>query len=260
MKDWIQLPDVQPEHIVASRMMKKMLTGNLNAPIDSQPSFPFKERHLLRAQLARIQHSTQICPKGQFEVDEENNNKIKFAEEAPAMGTEELKSLENWSHYPSIILKAGRCTHPAADGLDEEAAKEKLDKLNEEDPAVDRFKILQEDTKVTGIDSWVSKVVGDTQLYNKVGGAEGTISYAVNVISSNRWPGAVTVAKGGQYCSIYVGDCIKRGDTFFNPTEPPEVQKEAPEQPEQIEPQGKEEEVKKEGEEGNEEGQNEEDN
>ena len=55
-----------------------------------------------------------------------------------------------------------------------------------------------------------------------------------------RWPGAVTVAKNGVYCSIYVGDCIKRGDNYFNPTEPPEVMADPSEGVEQPEPQGKE--------------------
>jgi radial spoke head protein 4/6 len=57
MGDWIQLPDAEPHHIVAARMIKKMLTGNLNASVDSCPPFPGKERNLLRAQIARIQHN-----------------------------------------------------------------------------------------------------------------------------------------------------------------------------------------------------------
>jgi hypothetical protein len=32
--------------------------------------------------------------------------------------------------------------------------------------------------------------------------------------------------------SIYVGDAIKRGDTSFNPTEPPEVMKDPYDSPE----------------------------
>ena len=31
------------------RNFKKLLTGNLNSPVDSNPRFPGKERHLLRA-------------------------------------------------------------------------------------------------------------------------------------------------------------------------------------------------------------------
>lgn len=54
LNDWIQLPEVQPEHIVAARQISWMLTGKLNAAIDSNPPFPGKERHFLRAQLARI--------------------------------------------------------------------------------------------------------------------------------------------------------------------------------------------------------------
>jgi len=55
--DWIQLPDCEPHHIVAARMFAKLLTGNLNSSVDTNPPFPGKERHLLRAQLARIQHT-----------------------------------------------------------------------------------------------------------------------------------------------------------------------------------------------------------
>lgn len=222
MGDWIQLPDVQPEHIVASRMVKKMLTGNLNAEVNSCPPFPGKERNLLRAQLSRIQHSTQICPKGTYEIDEETQEE-KFPEEAPDTSTEALKSLENWAHRHQYVLKAGRCTHKLPDGLAEEERDAAMEKLNEEDKPEDRFKAINEDTTVPGMEgAWLNKVCGDTQQYNKVGG-EGTTSYAVNVLKSLRWPGAVTVAKNGKYCFIYVGDAIKRGDNSFNPTEPPEV-------------------------------------
>lgn len=54
MNDWIQLPDLQPNQVIAARSIVKLLTGNLNATIDTNPPFPGKERHLLRAQLARI--------------------------------------------------------------------------------------------------------------------------------------------------------------------------------------------------------------
>jgi hypothetical protein len=42
--------------------------------------------------------------------------------------------------------------------------------------------------------AWLSKVVGDIQPYNQLPPKEGTVTYAVNVIRSLRWPGAVTVA------------------------------------------------------------------
>jgi len=84
-------------------MIKKQLTGDLNATIDSQPPFPFKERHLLRAQLARIQHATQIAPAKMYEL-EEDTGAVKFSEEGPDLATESLKPLEAWAHFPPIIL------------------------------------------------------------------------------------------------------------------------------------------------------------
>lgn len=84
--------------------------------------------------------------------------------------------------------------------------------------------------------SWVSKIVGDQQTYNQAGGKEGTVTYAVNVIKSLRWPGAITVQKGGKFCSIYVGHGLKTGDASMNPTEPPEVQRDPEDQDEMPEP------------------------
>jgi len=56
-----------------------VFSGNLNSSIDSCPPFPGKERHLLRATLARIAQATQLCYKGTYEVDEDG--KVKLAEE-----------------------------------------------------------------------------------------------------------------------------------------------------------------------------------
>jgi len=57
-----------------------VITGDLNASIDSNPSFPGKERHFIRAQIARISHGTYIVPKGLYELDEETEE-VKLAEE-----------------------------------------------------------------------------------------------------------------------------------------------------------------------------------
>jgi radial spoke head protein 4A len=80
LNDWIQLPDCKPEHIEASRQIKHIMTGDLNAELNSNPIFPGKERHFLRAQLARIFAATTISPKGLFEIDEETNL-MKFADD-----------------------------------------------------------------------------------------------------------------------------------------------------------------------------------
>lgn len=56
------------------------------------------------------------------------------------------------------------------------------------------------------------------------------------MLKSLRWPGAITVQKGGKFCSIYVGYGIKAGDASMNPTEPPEVQRDPEDQEEMPEP------------------------
>jgi len=118
-------------------------------------------------------------------------------------------------------LKVGRCSHTAPTGIPDDQVEDFVAKQAEDDKVEERFKGLNEDTPVVGHDSaWISRVCGDTQAYNK---GEGTVSYATNVIKSLRWPGAVTVSRCGEYCSIYIGDGVKRGGQSYNPISTPEV-------------------------------------
>jgi|TARA_B110000503_G_C7016014_1_gene357766 radial spoke head protein 4A len=104
-------------------MIKHVMTGDLNASIASNPPFPGKERHFLRAQLSRIFHATAIVPKGMYEMDEETSE-MKMAEEFAMPGCEELKSFEAWGNWLPIILKGGRTTHARPTGVSEEEAEE----------------------------------------------------------------------------------------------------------------------------------------
>ena len=239
LNDWIQLPDCKAEHVIRARQIKHVFSGDLNGTVDSNPSFNGKERHLLRATLARIFSATCIVPKGLYEMGEEEEGKLpemKFAEEAPPLGTDELRSLEAWSNLYPIILKAGRTTHLKPTGMDEEAAEARLAELMEEDKTEERFRDINAHEKIPDMEiAWISKVVGDTQQYNKQVG-EGTQSYAVNMIKSLRWPGSVTVAKGGKFTSIYVGWGLKKGESSYQPIEPPEVQVDPDDQAEMPEP------------------------
>ena len=147
-------------------MIKHVFTGDLNATIDSSPPFPGKERHLLRVQLARITHATEICPKGIYEIDEESGD-VKMAEEPPAAETEALKSAEAWGHRHPNILLVGRCSHQAPEGLDDDARDAEIARLAEEDKVEERFRALSEDTPMPGLETaWLSKVCGDNQPYN----------------------------------------------------------------------------------------------
>lgn len=134
--DWVQLPEVSPEQIKIAKLIKHVFTGNLFADVDTNPPFPGKERHYLRAQIARITHASLLVPKGMLEFDDEANE-LKYAEEWALPSTEELKSLESWGHLPNVILKSGRTSHYIPPGLDEEAADEIKTKLEEQDPLVE---------------------------------------------------------------------------------------------------------------------------
>ena len=73
---WTRLPDIGPTHIGAARKVKVLFSGDLERNIVCNPFFFGKEKHLLRAQIARIVHSTVLVPKGSYKLDEENEREI----------------------------------------------------------------------------------------------------------------------------------------------------------------------------------------
>lgn len=165
LNDWIQLPEATPEHIMVATQIKTQFTGNLNAKIDSCPPFPGKERHLLRATVARITHATELCPKGMYLGEaEEETGEHKLDDEFTIGGIEDLKSLENWSHRHPNVLQVGRCSHTNPVGVPEEEIEDFIAKRDEDDKVEERFRDLSQDTPVTGLETaWISRVVGDTQ-------------------------------------------------------------------------------------------------
>jgi len=236
LDDWVQLPDANPAHITAARQFKQILTGDLNAKVHANPPFLGKERHLLRAQIARIGHATTIFPKGMLEPNEEQEGELVYTEDFTQPPLADLNSTEAWAHQFPIILKAGRITHQRPNLPDEEA-DEALAKLEEEDKVLEKLMTLNEDSPILPLETaWLLKIVGDNQPYNPDGDEEGTLIYAANVIKSLRWPGAYTVAYDGRYTNIYVGYGLKHGDVSYNPTSPPDVMQDPDEKPEQPEP------------------------
>ena len=237
LNDWIQLPDCRPIHVKQARQIKHVFSGNLNAEVDTNPAFSGKERHLLRATLARIFHATAIAPKGLYVIDEEVPDLMKFGEEFVFPKTEELKDIKAWGNVHGIILQAGRTTHMPPN-VPEDDLPAAMEELEAKDPTVERFRDIGEHALFAAEQPcWISKVVGDTQQYADASGAEGeNVSFAVNIIKSLRWPGALTVSKGGKCTSIYVGHGMKKGDPSYNPIEPPTVQEDPEEEEEKPEP------------------------
>ena len=58
----VELPDVKPSQIRISRQIKYTLTGNLENPIHSNPTFIGTEKHYLKCIIVRIYHGAKIVP------------------------------------------------------------------------------------------------------------------------------------------------------------------------------------------------------
>lgn len=234
LDDWVQLPDSEPKYITAARQIKYIVTGNLNADLNTNPKFPGKERHFLRAQIARISHTTTIIPNGFMGPNEENDKEIQYTEEFVAPSVTDLSNLENWVHNYQNILLAGRAEHEAPN-VPEEELDEAMAALEEKDPLIERLKGINEDKPVFKEleGAWTVKLVGNPQQY---AGEEGTVAYNCVMLKSLRWKGATTVSQNGQWGSIYIGYGVKTGDVCFNPTTPEDILDDPPEAVEQPEP------------------------
>jgi radial spoke head protein 4A len=175
LSDWVQLPESEPRYIHAARNIKYLVTGNLNADLNTNPKFPGKERHFLRAQIARISHTTTIVPKDYLGPNEDNERLIKFSEEFASPAASDLNNVENWVHHYQNILLAGRAEHEIPN-LPEEEVEEAVAALEEKDPFIERLKGINEDKQVhkTIDGAWVTKLVGNNQQY---AADEGTSSY-----------------------------------------------------------------------------------
>ncbi len=112
MSAWKKLPNLLPEEIGVSRQIKHIFTGDLDAPVISNPYFEGKEATLLRAQIARITHATTLVPREHFKVSEDDDRKtekVDFSEEEAKKPptNDDLMSLDMWVHFLPNILMVG---------------------------------------------------------------------------------------------------------------------------------------------------------
>lgn len=230
---WVRLPAARASHIVASRKMKKLLTGDLNSQVLSMPWFPGKERHFLRAQIARISATCTLAPEGWYEKDEEAAIPGTIKEAAGAvealagLGAEGLGDQPgaSWVHRMSPLNKIGKCSYPDVDTLMEaettpESSKPALKVIAAQKEAeggeLDK-EILssiegdlgdkKEGDESGMITAWSFKVFGDKGVY-KIADAE-KAHHQVMAARSNIWPGAVAVAQGTKFANIYIGYATK---------------------------------------------------
>lgn len=82
LEAWTQLPDLTPSDVQAARDTKIHFTGDLERKIITNPFFFKTEKSYLRAQIARIVHSTTIIPRGMFKTNPENDKEVDEAPDA----------------------------------------------------------------------------------------------------------------------------------------------------------------------------------
>jgi len=209
---WTKLPNVTMYQICAARQFKRILTGNLDAPVPSYPPFEGVEQHLLRALIARIVGATSISPDGFFDLDEEDPPQVKPAE-AEAMAerfpkpSSELKDAEAWKHHEPDLNKLGR-VQAMPEQLDENGEPVEVEDPVEASPLLDAIK-------------------PEIWTFRSCPGGAGTAASSAVVARSLQWPGAVAVAAGRRFVNVYVGFAVPyEGPKPYSPPLPAPLQKE----------------------------------
>ena len=164
LDEWKQLPDCRPEDILNARSIKMNFTGDLDRQFFTNPSFFDTERVYLRAQIARISHSTTLIPRGLFRLTEDNPRDIEenTPEEDEPMKIPTVRDMGDasmWCHYTPSILKQGRLQHAEGQPLDgeEDVEAEELQRREiAKDPWEARLKPISSDAKTRGgTPAWV---------------------------------------------------------------------------------------------------------
>lgn len=100
---WTKLPDLKPSQIMAARQIKVKFTGDLQRKVFTNPYFFGTEMHYLRAQIARIAHSTAIMPRRLWKLSEDNERDIEEAtteegDPVPYPSVLQLANAGEWGH------------------------------------------------------------------------------------------------------------------------------------------------------------------
>eukprot|EP01060_Flectonema_neradi_P011081 TRINITY_DN18142_c0_g1_i1.p1 TRINITY_DN18142_c0_g1~~TRINITY_DN18142_c0_g1_i1.p1 ORF type:complete len:562 (+),score=151.02 TRINITY_DN18142_c0_g1_i1:180-1688(+) len=239
---WRALPDVKPCHIQAARLIKKLFTGNLSAPIQCHPPFPGSEAEYLRAQIARISFGCKVAPKGMFKPPEEEEDEdapkkesnkrppyetvpeLTPVEDVPeeddteawanetlatwARGYEHdaLMNISNWVHIePEILKSQGRTTEHKFTSEDEEEAEADTPPPGPIEEIHSICSGADEDDSLNFPMHWHSKNCSWT--VRKAATQPSVKAMQVYLLKSLRWPGAVC------YASVH---STKPGSQFCN--------------------------------------------
>lgn len=244
---WTQLPDLKTKNLIAARQIKVLMTGNLEAKIMTNPFFFATEKFYLRAQIARISHSTSLVPKGYYRMVEESN--VEIEENTPEEGpipipsTHAMGDCANWVHHSQSILKIGRVSlqdPEMADG-DERDPEEVKKEMEKQDPSEKRLKSISDDDRVKGeLPAWVVRLAGECDTFSNANPAVNARSnYGVAYARSLWWPGAYNFFSSSRWTSIYVGNGLKYEKETYYPVCPPVILDDPVEKETHAEPCGK---------------------
>lgn len=228
---WELLPNARPECIAVARQIKKFFTGDLTTKIKSYPPFKGNEADLLRAQIARISAATQLAPLGLFTFDEEDEGDDEDDGRDTFVADEEFEGVPNsalmdtagWAHCSLHIKKQGRCKEWFPEKEEKDEDDEDEDAAEEEEPEKEVGPPLltpaQNDEEVEGMAAFTIRATSEL-----------VPAFAGVVASSNRWPGAHSLAynKGKQFENLYIGWGHKYQDEPYSPPVPPVPMSEYP--------------------------------
>ncbi|KAF4658774.1 Radial spoke head protein 4 A [Perkinsus olseni] len=218
-RSWEPLPHVLPDQIAAARLVKKILTGDLDAPVITWPPFSGRERELLRAQIARITHATRLVP-GNYYAEDEESGEVAANPEYSGISSDcrEVASVQDyWRHGVDYLINAnGRTSWPEVaepeDGEEESPATVRQRRMMARESARPmNAKVGAEEAA-----SWTTKCHGDCAQYasfQQVDGAavKSYVTYGTVSLQSTQWPGAAVVAGQGKHVHTYIGYGMKAG-------------------------------------------------
>ena len=226
---WIELPDVKPSQIKASRLIKYTFTGNLDNPIYSNPTFIGTEKYYLRCIIARIYHGTKLVPSiNHFTIEDQENpfKPLTPAEKPKQLKYNDLLNKNNWIHFPPSILNCGRVSHMIEDppeGVDPEEFKKQV---IAKDPFDKRMQKISEDKKIfinqkLRINPWRIEVGYENNVYinpyiklldetqpdfDPNEQKDNIANFLIICIRSLRWPGAINIWTGKETYFFYFGN------------------------------------------------------
>ena len=194
---WSRLPNASPKHLKASRLIQYILTGSLEASVETFPLFPGTEANLLRSLIARISGSTILAPRGFYSLDDEGN--VTTTEEYKYPLATDLVTCNDWVYARKYILANGKTSYPHLPEEDNPETAELILKLKREMNAEPLPKPI---TQIADNSSkWSIRKYWDVS--------------AIVAVRSKDWPGAVNVLQGSHFFHFYCGYGLKATDKYF---------------------------------------------